>query len=138
MIRSGRADDARAFLLSVIVHAVLLSLLVFGLMFADKEDPRQKAIGSSVSAELVDAGDLSPAMQQTLRGDPSPPAAEVGTSTRTEEDVVADVAVEPSPPTTLPTPQPTPVPVPAPTPSPAIKAAQEQAATKHKWLSEFN
>ena len=70
-MRETRADTAQA-----IVWAVLLHVLLFGLMFAGLLWTRAAApvsvAGSPVSAELIDANALSPAMQRTLRNRPEP------------------------------------------------------------------
>ena len=76
-MRESRADSARAFGLALLLHVALFALMFAGLWWTRSPVP-QSAAGSPISAEMMDAGDLSPAMQRTLRQrpDPVPPEPE--------------------------------------------------------------
>ncbi|QDH70896.1 cell envelope integrity protein TolA [Marilutibacter alkalisoli] len=98
-MRETRADTALAVVLAVGLHLLLILLLLSGLWWT-RSNPQVLAMGSPISAELVDANELSQAMQQTLAERPDPvelPEPEV---------VVPDVEE------TVPPPQPLPTPVP--------------------------
>ena len=121
-MREQRADTVRAVVLAVLLHVALLALMFAGLWWSRTSAP-PSAAGSPISAELIDASDLSAAMQRTLqrRPEPVPPTPEP--VPEADPVVVEDAAPEPQPvPVPLPEdapvePQPTPqVQVPEPSP----------------------
>lgn len=69
------ADTAQAFLLAVLLHLALFAVLFVGLWWTRTATP---AAAGAISAELMDAGQLSSAMRRTLRQAPEPlPVEEV-------------------------------------------------------------
>ncbi len=104
-----RADTRQA-----IVQALLLHVLLFGLMFVGlwwtRSTAPVSAAGSPVTAELIDANALSPAMRRTLRDRPEP---------------VEESLPTPEPEDTLPLPQPLPEPVPQDAPTETQRQAQD-------------
>ncbi|HEY5850712.1 MAG TPA: cell envelope integrity protein TolA [Lysobacter sp.] len=70
-MRESRADTARAIWLALALHALLFGLMFVGLLWTRSTAP-VSAAGSPVTAELIDANALSPAMQRTLRSRPKP------------------------------------------------------------------
>lgn len=119
-MREQRADTTRAVVLALLLHVALFVLLFAGLWFSRSATPLSAA-GSPVSAELIDASDLSPAMQRTLqrRPDPVPPEPEPVPEPQ-PEPVVEDAAPEPQP---LPAPIPEDAPV-APQPTPQVQVPE--------------
>jgi len=107
-MRETRADTAQAFGLALLLHALLFVVMFAGLWWTRSAAPASAP--GSMAAELVDAGSLSAAMQQTLRSRPEP--AEV-------------VLPEPEPEEVAPMPQPLPEPVPQDAPTPQQQAPQE-------------
>lgn len=107
-MRETRADTAQAFGLALLLHALLFLVMFAGLWWTRSAAPASAP--GSMAAELVDAGSLSAAMQQTLRSRPEP--AEV-------------VLPEPEPEEVAPVPQPLPEPVPQDAPTPQQQAPQE-------------
>lgn len=95
-MRETRADTSRAIGLALLLHALVFVAMFAGLWWTKTQRP-VSAAGSPVSAELVDADDLSRAMQRTLAARPEPMA----------EPVPQPVDVEAAP---LPQPLPEPVP----------------------------
>jgi colicin import membrane protein len=70
-MRESRADTQRAIWLALALHALLFGLMFVGLLWTRSTAP-VSAAGSPVTAELIDANALSPAMQRTLRNRPKP------------------------------------------------------------------
>ena len=70
-MRESRADTSRAIGLALLLHALVFLAMFAGLWWTKTQRPASAA-GSPVSAELVDAGDLSQAMQRTLANRPEP------------------------------------------------------------------
>jgi colicin import membrane protein len=111
-MRETRADTAQALFLALALHALLFLLLIAGLWW-NRSNPQVAAMGSPISAELVDAEALSPAMQRTLSDRPEP-----------AEPLPAPVP-EPVEEEAAPPPQPMPVPVPEDAPNPPQPQAQD-------------
>ena len=63
------ADTAQAFLLAVLLHLALFAVLFIGLWWTRTATP---AAAGAISAELMDASQLSSAMRRTLRQTPEP------------------------------------------------------------------
>lgn len=61
------ADTAQAFILAVLLHLGLFAVLFIGLWWTRSAAP---AASGAISAELMDASQLSPAMRRTLRDRP--------------------------------------------------------------------
>ncbi|HSM10820.1 MAG TPA: cell envelope integrity protein TolA [Lysobacter sp.] len=112
-MRETRADTAQALALALALHVLLFGLMFAGLWWT-RPPPPMSAAGSPVSAELVDASALSPAMQRTLADRPEPIVAPA------PEPVPEPVEEEAAPP-----PQPLPEPVPQDAPVPQQRAAQD-------------
>ncbi|TWI14117.1 cell envelope integrity protein TolA [Aerolutibacter ruishenii] len=110
-MRETRADTSRAIGLAVLLHALVLLVMFAGLWWTKAQRP-PSAAGSPVSAELVDASDLSRAMQRTLANRPEP----VAESQPLPEPVEEEEA---------PVPQPLPEPVPQEEVAPRQSAPQE-------------
>lgn len=68
-MRETRADTARAFVLAVLLHLALFAVLVVGLWWTRSATP---AAAGAISAELMDASELSAEMRRTLRQAPEP------------------------------------------------------------------
>lgn len=69
------ADTAQAFLLAVLLHLALFAVLFIGLWWTRSATP---VAAGAISAELMDASQLSSAMRRTLRQAPEPlPVEEV-------------------------------------------------------------
>ena len=68
-MRETRADTAQAFVLAVLLHVALFALLFVGLWWTRSATP---AAAGAISAELMDASQLSAAMRRTLRQEPVP------------------------------------------------------------------
>lgn len=117
-MREQRADTTRAVVLALLLHVALFALMFVGLWWTRAAAP-PSAAGSPVSAELIDASDLSPAMRRTLqqRPDPVPPEP--------EPEPEPDPVPEPLPEAT-PEPQPIPTPLPEDAPVEPQPAPQEQ------------
>lgn len=94
-MKETRTDTALAFGLAVLLHLGLVAVLFFGLLWTRSAAP--PAVGA-ISAELLDASQLSPAMRRTLER-PQPVREE-------------------TPPTPLPEPLPEPIPEPERQPKP--------------------
>lgn len=105
-MRETRADTAQAIWLALLLHALLFGLMFLGLLWTRNTAPVSVA-GSPVSAELIDANALSPAMQRTLRKRPEP----------------AEQLPPPEPEDVAPLPQP----LPEPRPDDAVAPPQQQA-----------
>lgn len=114
-MRETRADTSRAILLAVLLHALVFVVMFAGLWWTNTQRP-VSAAGSPVGAELVDVGDLSQAMQQTLANRPEPAAEAQPLPAPAEEEVA-------------PLPQPLPEPVPQEEVAPPQDEAQELLAT---------
>ncbi len=109
-MRESRADTTRAIVWAVLLHVLLFGLMFVGLLWTRTNAPVSVA-GSPVSAELIDADALSPAMQRTLRNRPKPAEEEVPPPPEPEE--------------AAPLPQPLPEPVPQDSVAPPQKQAQD-------------
>ncbi|UNK49019.1 cell envelope integrity protein TolA [Lysobacter sp. S4-A87] len=112
-MRESRADTARAIWQALGLHALLFALMFVGLLWTRAAAP-VSAAGSPVTAELIDADALSPAMQRTLRNRPKP--AEMPPPPQPEEAApLPQPLPEPRPEDSVATPQPQPqdfIPVP--------------------------
>ncbi|MBN8265220.1 MAG: cell envelope integrity protein TolA [Xanthomonadales bacterium] len=71
-MRESRADTRTAMLQALGLHAVLFALMFAGLQWTRPSLP-EAARGDVIEADLVDAGDLSAAMQRALRQPPRVP-----------------------------------------------------------------
>lgn len=107
-MRETRADTTRALGFALLLHALLFALMFTGLWWTRSAAPASAP--GSMSAELVDAGALSAAMQRTLRSRPEP---------------AVEAPPEPEPEPATPLPQPLPEPVPQEAPTPQQQAPQE-------------
>lgn len=105
-MRETRADTAQSIIWALLLHALLFGLMFAGLLWTRAAAPVSVA-GSPVSAELIDANALSPAMQRTLRNRPEP----------------VEALPPPEPEDVAPLPQPLPEPV----PQDAVATPQPQA-----------
>lgn len=112
-MRETRADNAQALLLALALHVLLFGLMFAGLWWT-RPPPPMSAAGSPVSAELVDASALSPAMQRTLADRPEPLV-----------EALPQPMPDPVEEETAPPPQPLPEPVPQDAPVPQQRAAQD-------------
>lgn len=104
-----RADTTRAVVSAVLLHVVLFGLMFIGLFWTRASAP-VSAAGAPVSAELIDADALSPAMQRTLRNRPKP---------------VEELPPPPEPEEAAPLPQPLPEPLPQDSVAPPQQEAQD-------------
>lgn len=68
-MKETRADTAQAFVLAVLLHLALFAVLFIGLWWTRSASP---AAAGAISAELMDASQLSTAMRRTLQRDPEP------------------------------------------------------------------
>ena len=109
-MRETRADTSRAIGLALLLHALVFLAMFAGLWWTKTQRPSSAAAGP-VGAELVDAGDLSQAMQRTLANRPDPVADAVPLPEPVEE--------------AAPLPQPLPEPVPEEEVAPRQIAPQE-------------
>ncbi len=118
-MREQRADTVRAVVLAVLLHVALLGLMFAGLWWSRTSAP-PSAAGSPISAELIDASDLSAAMQRTLqrRPEPIPPTPEP--VPEPDPVVVEDAVPEPQP---IPVPLPEDAPV-EPQPTPQVQVPE--------------
>lgn len=74
-MKETRADTAQAFVFAVLLHLALFAVLFIGLWWTRSATP---AAAGAISAELMDASQLSSAMRRTLRQEPVPlPVEEV-------------------------------------------------------------
>lgn len=74
-MRETPADTAQAFIFAVLLHLALFAVLFIGLWWTRSATP---AAAGAISAELMDASQLSSAMRNTLRQEPVPlPVEEV-------------------------------------------------------------
>jgi len=112
-MRETRADNAQALLLALALHVLLFGLMFAGLWWT-RPPPPMAAAGSPVSAELVDASALSPAMQRTLSDRPEPVI-----------EPLPQPLPEPVEEETAQLPQPLPEPVPQDAPVPQQREAQD-------------
>lgn len=118
-MRETRADTAQALTLALLLHLALFALMFVGLWWTPASSP-PSAAGSPVSAELIDASDLSATMRRALQQpaeplveEPSPPEPEPEPAEPEEEEVT-------------PLPQPIPEPLPQDSPVPQQQQAQER------------
>src|SRR5690554_1279995 len=118
-MRDSRADTAQAVVLALLLHIALFGLIFLGMWWTRSAAPASAA-GSPISAELVDAGSLSAAMQRSLdeRPEPLPPAPDP--EPEPESVVVDEAAPEPQP---TPTPLPEDAPV-EPQPAPQVQVPE--------------
>ena len=72
-MKETRADTAQAFVLAVLLHLALFAVLFIGLWWTRSATP---AAAGAISAELMDASQLSSAMRRTLRQEPVRPVEE--------------------------------------------------------------
>ena len=82
-MRETPADTAQAIVLAIAVHLLLVLVLFAGLWWTRSGAP---AAAGAISAEMVDASDLSTAMQRTLRQRPEPIKVEEPLPTPEPED----------------------------------------------------
>ena len=68
-MKETRADTAQAFVLAVLLHLALFAVLFIGLWWTRSATP---AAAGAISAELMDASQLSSAMRRTLQQQPMP------------------------------------------------------------------
>lgn len=110
-MRESRADTRTAMLQALGLHAVLFALMFAGLQWTRPSLP-EAARGDVIEADLVDAGDLSAAMQRALRQPPRVPPQPVVEPLPTPVE---------EPPPALPEALPPPVPEPAPQDQEAVQ-----------------
>ena len=110
-MRESRADTRTAMLQALGLHAVLFALMFAGLQWTRPSLP-EAARGDVIEADLVDAGDLSAAMQRALRQPPRVPPQPVVEPLPTPVE---------EPPPALPEALPPPVPEPAPQDKEAVQ-----------------
>lgn len=117
-MRETRADTVQALTLALLLHLALFALMFIGLWWTPASNP-PSAAGSPVSAELIDASDLSATMRRALQRPAEPPA---------EEPVPPEPEPEPEPEEeeVVPLPQPVPEPLPQDSPVPPQQQAQER------------
>ena len=118
-MREQRADTARAVVLALLLHVAMFALMFAGLWWTRSAAPASAA-GSPISAELIDASDLSPAMQRTLRNRPEPVEPTPEPEPEPEPVVVEDATPIPQP---LPEPMPEDAPV-EPQPVPQVQVPE--------------
>jgi|SRR5690554_5203884 len=114
-MRQTRADTARAVVLALLLHVALFALIFLGLWWTRSAAP-PSAAGSPISAELVDASELSSSMRRALaeRPEPLPPEPESEPEPEPVPEPVRDATPEPQP---IPAPLPEDAPIePQPTP----------------------
>src|SRR5207342_921475 len=73
-MKETRADTAQAFVFAVLLHLALFAVLFLGLWWTRSATP---AAAGAISAELMDASQLSAAMRRTLERKPERPVEEV-------------------------------------------------------------
>lgn len=112
-MRETRADTAQALVLALLLHLLLFALMFAGLWWTRSAAP-PSAAGSPVSAELIDASDLSAAMRRTLADRPEPVEEPLPAPPEPEEEDVT------------PLPQPIPEPLPQDSPVEPQQQAQER------------
>ncbi|VXA99832.1 Protein TolA [Luteimonas sp. 9C] len=106
-MRESRSDNVVAIGLSILVHVLLFGLIILGALWSASSRP-ESAMGSPVSADLIDPNALSAADQRALADRPDP-------------------LPDPEPaPEAVPDPVPTPVPDPVPEPVEAPASAPPQ------------
>ncbi len=110
-MRESRADTRTAMLQALGLHAVLFALMFAGLQWTRPSLP-EAARGDVIEADLVDAGDLSAAMQRAMRQPPRVPPQPVVEPLPTPVE---------EPPPALPEALPPPVPEPAPQDQEAVQ-----------------
>ena len=114
-MRDSRADTAQAVVLALLLHVALFGLIFLGMWWTRSAAPASAA-GSPISAELVDAGDLSSSMRRALadRPEPLPPEPQPEDEPEPLPEPVPDATPEPQP---IPAPLPEDAPIePQPTP----------------------
>lgn len=106
-MRESRSDNAVAIGLSILVHVLLFGLILLGALWNASSRP-ESAMGSPVSADLIDPNALSAADQRALANRPEP----------------------------LPDPEPAPEPVPDPVPEPVPEPIEAPASAPPQPLPE--
>lgn len=106
-MRESRSDNVVAIGLSILVHVLLFGLILLGALWNASERP-ESAMGSPVSADLIDPNALSAADQRALANRPEP----------------------------LPDPEPAPEPVPDPVPEPLPEPIEPPAVAPPQPLPE--
>ncbi len=106
-MRESRSDNAVAIGLSILVHVLLFGLILLGALWNASSRP-ESAMGSPVSADLIDPNALSAADQRALANRPEP----------------------------LPDPEPAPEPVPDPVPEPMPEPIEAPASAPPQPLPE--
>ena len=118
-MQEQRADTTRAVVLALLLHVALFALMFAGLWWTRTAAP-PSAAGSPVSAELIDATDLSPAMRRTLQQRPEPVPPDPVPVPEPDPVVVEDAVPEPQP---IPVPLPEDAPV-EPQPTPQVQVPE--------------
>ena len=106
-MRESRSDNVVAIGLSILVHVLLFGLIILGALWSASSRP-ESAMGSPVSADIIDPNALSAADQRALASKPEP----------------------------LPDPEPAPEPVPDPVPEPVPQPVEEPASAPPQPLPE--
>lgn len=106
-MRESRSDNVVAIGLSILVHVLLFGLILLGALWSASSRP-ESAMGSPVSADIIDPNALSAADRRALASRPEP----------------------------LPDPEPAPEPVPDPVPEPAPEPIETPAAAPPQPLPE--
>ena len=106
-MRESRSDNVVAIGLSILVHVLLFGLILLGALWSASSRP-ESAMGSPVSADLIDPNALSAADRRALASRPEP----------------------------LPDPEPAPEPVPDPVPEPVPEPIEEPASAPPQPLPE--
>lgn len=115
-MRESRSDNVVAIGLSILVHVLLFGLIILGALWSASSRP-ESAMGSPVSADLIDPNALSAADQRALANRPDPEPA---------PEPVPDPVPEPVPePLEEPASAP-PQPLPEPRPEDAVEQRQPQ------------
>lgn len=120
-MRDSRADTAQAVVLALLLHVALFALMFLGMWWTRSAAP-PSAAGSPISADLVDASDLSSSMRRALaeRPDPLPPEPEPVAEPEAEPEPVQEATPEPQP---MPAPMPEDAPV-EPQPAPQVQVPE--------------
>jgi len=106
-MRESRSDNVVAIGLSILVHVLLFGLIILGALWSASSRP-ESAMGSPVSADIIDPNALSAADRRALASKPEP----------------------------LPDPEPAPEPVPDPVPEPVPEPVEEPASAPPQPLPE--
>ena len=106
-MRESRSDNVVAIGLSILVHVLLFGLIILGALWSASSRP-ESAMGSPVSADIIDPNALSAADRRALANRPEP----------------------------LPDPEPAPEPLPDPVPEPVPEPVEEPASAPPQPLPE--